>query len=107
MTTDKSSVIAQLNDEHRKLGAYCLTSGCLSLEDKDLVSLIKAVRDYNDFNKNDDPYGERDFGTVFINNEQYFWKIDYYDLSGEDLSPDPSSRALTRRVLTVMQAEEY
>lgn len=106
-TTNKSAIIAQLNDEHRKLGVYFLTPGCLSLKDTDVIKLVKAVKSYSDFNEDNDPYKERDFGIVYVNNQQYFWKIDYYNLEGNDLSPDPTNRALSKRVLTIMKAEEH
>ena len=39
--------------------------------------------------------------------EKIFWKIDYYDVNYEFGSENPSNLELTRRVLTVMFADEY
>ena len=54
-----------------------------------------------------DPWGEHDFGALDHQGDRYFWKIDYYALVSETLSQDPSNPALTRRVLTIMLADEY
>lgn len=105
--SNKTAIIAQLNDEHRKLGAYCLTSDCLQLSHSDLQRLIKAVKTFDQFTEDNDPYQEHDFGKIEFLGEDYFWKIDYYSIDGYSNSEDPSDRAKTKRVLTVMRAEEY
>lgn len=104
MQTEITFEIAKVNDEFRRSGrGIVVTSGVQSLED--LVGLIDEVRRFKDFNQDNDPYGEHDFGTVYWLGEKVFWKIDCYDRSlkyGEDpLSSD------CRRVLTVMLASEY
>jgi Protein of unknown function (DUF3768) len=42
-----------------------------------------------DFNTNNDPYGEHDFGSFELAGEKFFWKIDYYDSLCEFGSEDP------------------
>ncbi len=82
---------------------------------------IKKIRELNDnlrqnftggrvfsnFNKDNDPNGEHDFGAFDVDGITYFWKIDYYDVEYQYLSLDPSDETITNRVLTVMLAEEY
>ena len=51
--------------------------------------------------------GEHDFGSFEIGEQRFFWKIDYYDLSLCYGSNDPAEPTLTKRVLTIMLAEEY
>ena len=53
-------------------------------------------------------------GTTFISccpidfeGRKVFWKIDYYDPSMYFGSSDPADESLTRRVMTIMLAEEY
>ena len=46
------------------------------LQTKDLV---KKIRCFNDFTKENDPYNEHDFGSFYYKGEQIYWKIDYYD----------------------------
>jgi len=104
METTEVSKIARLNDAFRKSGeGITVTQGVQALED--LIGLIDEIRLFNDFSKDNDPYGEHDFGTVYWYGEKVFWKLDYYDQSlkyGEDpLSPK------CRRVMTVMLASEY
>ena len=68
---------------------------------------ISAVRAFSDFTADNDPYSEHDFGSFEIDGEELFWKIDYYDRELEWGSPDPADPAVTRRVLTILLAEEY
>ena len=104
MQTENAVEIAKLNDEFRRSGfGITVTSGVQVLENLHL--LIDEIRSYSEFNENNDPYGEHDFGTVHWYGEKVFWKIDYYDQDltyGRDpLEPD------CRRVLTIMLASEY
>lgn len=66
-----------------------------------------AVRSFDKFDKDNDPWGEHDFGAFELDGEKLFWKIDAYDLSMSMGSPNPANEAVTRRVLTVMLAAEY
>ena len=48
-----------------------------------------------------------DFGSLELDGKQLFWKIDCYDNKLKWGSPDPSDPAVTRRVLTILLADEY
>ena len=99
-----------LNDDLRQNfagGLVVLTPGIRALE-LDLLSKIgEAVSTFKDFDQANDPYDEHDFGSVTVDSHVVFFKIDYFDLDLLNHSPDPSEPAVTRRVLTVMLAEEY
>ena len=69
-------------------------------------SVLANVRAFSAFDEDNDPHGEHDFGVIDVENVKCFWKIDYYDADGEMLSPDPADPAVTKRVLTVMLADE-
>ena len=68
---------------------------------------VRAVREYADFDEGNDPYGEHDFGTFTLDGAELNWKIDYYDTKLEYGSPNPADPDVTRRVLTILLAEEY
>jgi hypothetical protein len=84
-----------------------MTAGFAALAADTQIMAIRAVRAFGKFNQDNDPYGEHDFGCFEIDRIQMMWKIDYYDLTLTYHSPDPSNPAVTRRVLTMMLAEEY
>ena len=106
METEPAAKIAQLNDAFRKSGQdILLTAGVQTLPD--VPGLIQAVKDFDSFTPDNDPYGEHDFGSFELDAVKLFWKIDYYDRKLEYGSPDPADPAVTRRVLTILLAEEY
>jgi hypothetical protein len=93
-----------VNDKFRKSGfGVTLTNGVQSVTD--LQGLLEAIREYDDFTEDNDPYGEHDFGSLVWHSEKVFWKIDYYNESMTTWE-DPLS-VQCRRVLTVMLADEY
>ena len=105
------TTIRDLNDRFRKgdntLGQYVMTSGVQALPPDQVMELIRMVQDFNDFTPDNDPHGERDSGKVTLDGKDYFFKIDYYDPSFQFLSTDPASPNATRRVMTLMRADEY
>jgi hypothetical protein len=66
--------------------------------------IITAVRGFDSFTPDNDPYGEHDFGKVLVGNESYYFKIDYYDLNW-DMGADPNGAHC--KALTIMNTEEY
>ena len=65
------------------------------------------MRTFTEFNAENDPLGEHDFGTIELDGETYFFKIDYYSPDMQGGSEDPSSPEQTVRVMTIMRADEY
>lgn len=84
-----------------------MTSGVSSLPEPKLITLMNLVRTFDEFNGDNDPYGEHDFGKIEFEGTAYFWKIDYYDAEFTYGSPDPTDETVTNRVLSIMLAEEY
>jgi Protein of unknown function (DUF3768) len=102
--------VRELNDAFRTSfmgGQIMLTNGVTSLPTKTSAAVIDGVKTFQTFTKGNDPNAEHDFGSITIGDETFFWKIDYYDLSLEFGSPDPSDPTVTTRVLTIMCADEY
>ena len=107
---DRAGQIRHLNDAFRTSfvgGAVMVTVGIDSLTPELKVRVLKKVRDFSDFDADNDPHREHDFGAFELSNKRFFFKIEYYDRSMEAGSPDPADPAQTTRVLTVMLAEEY
>ena len=81
--------------------------GIAALGDAAVNSIVNAIASFHDFNADNDPWGEHDFGTLQFEGHSVVFKIDYYALDGESHSPDPSDPGVTERVITIMLAEEY
>jgi Protein of unknown function (DUF3768) len=124
---EQTARIARLNDlARRAMGVACTavaTVGFRSLSASNQSSVREFIETYDAFDEDNDPHGERDFGTIYQlgdgrwtterprsrddERERVFWKFDYYDRDLQFGSEDAANPAVTRRVLTIMLADEY
>lgn len=107
---DQTRKIAILNDAFRTTflsGTVCVTAGLHLLGDEFVKAALLAVREFKTFTEDNDPHAEHDFGALEIEGRKLFWKIDYFDPTMTIGAEDPANASTTRRVLTVMLAEEY
>ena len=106
----KTDRIRSLNDELRQHllgGQAVITPGIAALGQEFVERLVKTIAVFDDFCHANDPHEEHDFGAFDTDGQRVFFKIDYYDRSLTNHSPDPANSALTERVITIMLAEEY
>ena len=102
--------IKVLNDKFRKTllgGKVMLTRGIYSKGQAVINEILNSVKTFNNFNENNDPYNEHDYGSFVYNGQKIMWKIDYYDRNLQYYSDNPADINKTIRVMTVMLAEEY
>ena len=108
--SDRTAKIRALNDELRKnltAGHAFITPGVAALGPEAVARLVQTIAVYDAFCQANDPHGEHDFGSFELDGTPLFFKIDYFDQAMEFHSPDRADPKLTRRVITVMLAEEY
>ena len=84
-----------------------ITRGVADHGNNFISQAVQAVREFSDFTEANDPHGEHDFGSFELDGIKLFWKIDYYDQNLDMGSPDPADHTVTRRVLTILLADEY
>lgn len=103
--------IARLNDALRKTGqggAIMVTRGVRALPGFKVTALLLMLQTTDEFDIDNDPHGERDFGGLeWSNGAELLWRVDYYDNDMLYASPDPADPSVTQRALTVMLASEY
>jgi hypothetical protein len=103
--------VRELSDLARKtMGITCVlqqSHGVNCLSDEAQSSIRELVETFTDFTTHNDPYNEHDMGKITYRGITVFWKLDYYDLNLEYHSEDASDPRLTKRVLTIMLADEY
>ncbi len=111
---DKSNTetarIRELNDALRVQGVggrVMLTVGIQALGQEKIKQIMDAIRSFNEFCDDNDPYVEHDFAKVVVDGIKVFYKIDYYDTKLEYASSNPADSTLTCRVMTIMLASEY
>jgi len=115
--TDNNSTaqIRALNDKFRqtfdnKIGKVIITHGVGCLNINQLQQLIQAVKQFNDFNEDNDPWQEHDMGRIELFDEKFFFKIDYFDSQRYEQgigSEEPENIHKTFRVMTIMLVNEY
>jgi Protein of unknown function (DUF3768) len=106
----KTAQIRALNDAMRQnlIGEMAvMTPGIAALGQEAVARIVKTIEVYDDFCHANDPHEEHDFGAFDADGKRVFFKIDYYDSTLTVHSPDPSDPAVTKRVITIMLAEEY
>lgn len=106
----KTDLIRYFNDELRQnltSGSAFMTTGVAALGPDLAERIFDAITAYDDFCKDSDPYREHDFGSVKIDGHTILFKVDYFSNDMIQGSPDPSDPSVTKRILTIMLAEEY
>ena len=112
-STDQAATAARiraLNDHLRRTftgGRVVMTSGVAALPAATQRAVIAAIRTFEAFSEDNDPWDEHDMAGVTVCDQRFFWKIDYYDRSLLYGSEDPADPSVTTRVLTIMLVEEY
>jgi hypothetical protein len=107
---DRQARLRALNDKLRiygQGGVVVMTDGIAGLGASAVNGIFAAVAAFDDFNADNDPWGEHDCAVMTVNGTRIIWKIDYYDRSRRYHSPDAADPKVTVRVLTVMRADEY
>ena len=115
---ENTKKVAELNDKLRQSAnpfimqkmkdKVVTTQGLMDcFTDEEIVSIFQDISKFDNFTEGDDPYGERDFGSLKRKGRTIFWKIDYYDNEMKYHSPDKADPEQTTRSLTVMLASEY
>jgi hypothetical protein len=106
----KTARIRALNDELRQNfseGLAVMTPGIAALGGEAVARIVKTIAIFDDFCHANDPHQEHDFGAFDADGQRVLFKIDYYDESLTYHSPDPADPSVTKRVITIMLAEEY
>ena len=109
--------IRELNDALRTTRdpiAWLMMNGSLvitrSLDNKgnDFIDhAVSVMRSFSDFNEDNDPWGEHDCALMEVDGETVIWKFDYYSPDMLVGSEAPWDASVTRRVLTLMLAQDY
>ena len=90
--------IRDLNDELRTTGiggTTYLTRGMWAMGSDFVAHAVSAVRAFDAFTDDNDPWQEHDCATLDVDGETVIFKIDYYDLNMEMARPTrrtPTSR---------------
>ena len=107
---DTSTIIRRLNDQLRVSltgGKVMMTPGIINLGLEMQARVLAAVRAFDAFTEENDPWNEHDMGALDVAGHRIFFKLDYFDPTLTYLSDDPADPTKTVRVLTIMLADEY
>lgn len=104
--------VRELNDQLRttfddQYGRILFTQSVMLKGAQFVIDVTEEVKKFAAFDASNDPYGEHDFGSFEFRGEKVLFKIDYYDTKYKYGSPDHADPDITRRVLTIMLAEDW
>lgn len=105
-----STRVRALNDKLRRFqrgGRIMITPGIQVLGAAGVARVLTAVAQFDAFTGDNDPHGEHDCAILAVDGLRVMFKIDYYDRKLTYHSPDPGDPSVTKRVMTVMLADEY
>ena len=74
-----------------------LTAGVRALGPEGVGEVLEMVQNFDDFNEDNDPWHEHDFGAFDYKGQRYFFKIEDHTETADGY----------RLVLTIMLASEY
>ena len=111
----QAEIIAEQNDifrasfgaDARVPGRIVATQGVDAMGGAFMARLAAAVQAFDGFGPDNDPHQQHDFGAVEIDGTTVWFKIDLYGPDYEFGTENPTSAALTRRVLTLLLPSEY
>lgn len=112
MTNTDTHQIRRLNDDLRRQLSRnselaVMTPGIAALGHDAVDQIVQTIATYHDFCRGNDPFEEHDFGSFKADGTLIFFKIDYYNLTLTGHSLNPADPSVTRRVITIMLADEY
>jgi len=102
--------IRDLNDAFRTSfsgGRVVMTIEVQALSFADREELVRRVRTYDTWTKDNDPFGQHDAGEIEFKEFTWLWRIDCYDAECKTGSEDWANPDVTTRVLTLMNASEW
>ena len=103
-TKERIAEIRRLNDLFRTTfrgGEIVLTASVAELPDMVKAAALQMVADFKDFNEENDPFEEHDYGSFDHCDREVWFKLDYYNLAMDAASEDPADPAKTKLVLTI------
>ncbi|WP_448189341.1 DUF3768 domain-containing protein [Azospirillum sp. sgz301742] len=108
--SEKLAAIARLNDRLRQTfvgGRVVMSRNVAALPDHRREVVVRAVREFKDFNDRNAPYGEHDCAALSVSGLTVLFKIDTHQDGTLTFGADDPLSPTTVRVLTIMLAEDY
>lgn len=91
-TKERVAEIRRLNEAFRTTlrGARLFLRQASRSCQLDEAAALQAVTEFKDFNEENDPHEERDYGSFDLSDREFWWKIDYYNPTMNGASQDPA-----------------
>ena len=116
-TPEQTAKIRDLNDALRTVrdpigalmfnGSLVITRALADKGNACIDQAVEAMRMFSNFTPDNDPWSEHDFAAFEVDGVTCNFKIDYFASDLEHGSEAPWDAGVTRRVLTLMLAQDY